>query len=106
MWRTSATLAPNMLNPSVGPAHQGRPHLHEGTGDEGTCFNLPRQRLSGLFYSLVLRSDYVNIDTVQLSSILETDEFLGLNYFLSHTAFVICHKSESLETLLGVLWYL
>lgn len=48
----------------------------------------------------------MNIDTVRLSYILETDEFVGLHYFLSHTAFVICHKHESLETLLGVLWYL
>ncbi len=48
----------------------------------------------------------MNIDTVRLSHILETDEFVGLNYFLSHTAFVVCHKSERLETLLGVLWYL
>jgi mannosyl-3-phosphoglycerate synthase len=48
----------------------------------------------------------VNIDTVRLSHILETDDFLGLHYFLAHTAFVICHKSESLETLQGVLWYL
>jgi mannosyl-3-phosphoglycerate synthase len=48
----------------------------------------------------------VNIDTVRLSHILETDEFVGLNYFLAHTAFVVCHKSECLETLLGVLWYL
>lgn len=48
----------------------------------------------------------MNIDTVRLSHILETDEFVGLNYFLSHTAFVVCHKSESPETLRGVLWYL
>ncbi len=48
----------------------------------------------------------MNIDTVRLSHILETDEFIGLHYFLAHTAFVICHKHESLETLLGVLWYL
>ncbi|HEU5370680.1 MAG TPA: mannosyl-3-phosphoglycerate synthase, partial [Ktedonobacterales bacterium] len=48
----------------------------------------------------------MNIDTVRLSHILETDEFVGLSYFLSHTAFVVCHKSERLETLLGVLWYL
>ena len=48
----------------------------------------------------------MNIDTVRLSHILEADEFIGLHYFLAHTAFVICHKHESLETLLGVLWYL
>ncbi len=57
-------------------------------------------------YLFALRSNYVNIDTVRLSHILETDEFVGLNYFLSHTAFVVCHKSERLEILLGVLWYL
>jgi mannosyl-3-phosphoglycerate synthase len=28
------------------------------------------------------------------------------HYFLSHSAFVVSHKSESVETLLGVLWYL
>ena len=48
----------------------------------------------------------MNIDTVRLSHLLEADEFLGLHYFLAHTAFVICHKQERLETLLGVLWYL
>lgn len=48
----------------------------------------------------------MNIDTVRLSHILETDEFVGLHHFLTHTAFVVCHKSESPETLLGVLWYL
>jgi mannosyl-3-phosphoglycerate synthase len=48
----------------------------------------------------------VNIDTVRFSHILEANELVGLNYFLSHTAFVVSHKSESIETLLGVLWYL
>jgi len=48
----------------------------------------------------------VNIDTVRFSHLLEVNELNDLNYFLSHTAFVISHKSESLETLLGVLWYL
>src|ERR1051326_3921406 len=48
----------------------------------------------------------MHIDTVRLPHLLETDEFLGLHYFLAHTAFVICHKQESLETLLRVLWYL
>jgi mannosyl-3-phosphoglycerate synthase len=43
---------------------------------------------------------------VRLSHILETDRFVGLNYFLSHTAFVVCHKGERIETLMGVLWYL
>jgi mannosyl-3-phosphoglycerate synthase len=62
--------------------------------------------LIGSFYWFAQRSNYVNINTVRLSHILETDEFVGLNYFLSHTAFVVCHKSESPETLRGVLWYL
>jgi len=48
----------------------------------------------------------VNIDTVRFSHILETGEFVGLNHFLSHAAFVVSHKNESVETLLGVLWYL
>ncbi len=48
----------------------------------------------------------MNIDTVRLSHILETNELTNLNYFLSHTAFIVSHKSESVETLLGVLWYL
>ncbi len=48
----------------------------------------------------------MNIDTVRFSHILEANELVGLNYFLSHTAFVVSHKSESIETLLGVLWYL
>ena len=48
----------------------------------------------------------MNIDTVKFSHILETNELVDLNYFLSHTAFVVSHKSESIETLLGVLWYL
>src|SRR5438105_1994299 len=49
---------------------------------------------------------FMNIDTVKFSHILETNELVDLNYFLSHTAFVVSHKSESIETLLGVLWYL
>src|SRR6266436_2081063 len=76
------------------------------TVKQSACFNPSCQRLLGLSYLFALRSIDVNIDTVRLSHILETDEFVGLNYFLSHTAFVVCHKSERLETLLGVLWYL
>ena len=48
----------------------------------------------------------MNIDTVRFSHLLEVNELNDLNYFLSHTAFIISHKSESLETLLSVLWYL
>ena len=48
----------------------------------------------------------MDISTVLFSHILEASELENLNYFLSHTAFVISHKSERIETLLGVLWYL
>jgi mannosyl-3-phosphoglycerate synthase len=48
----------------------------------------------------------VNIDTMRFSHILEANGLYDLNYFFSRTAFVIAHKSESLETLLGVIWYL
>ncbi len=48
----------------------------------------------------------MNIQTMRFSSILDTNELRDLNSFLSHTAFVVSHKSESIETLLGVLWYL
>lgn len=60
----------------------------------------------GLVRIVCVRGNYVNVDTVRLSHILDTDEFLGLHYFLAHTALVVCHKHERLETLLGVLWYL
>ena len=46
------------------------------------------------------------IDTVKFSHILETDTLDDIHYFSSRTAFVISHKSESAETLQGVLWYL
>ncbi len=48
----------------------------------------------------------MNIHTVQFSHILETSDLQNLHDFLSHTAFVIAHKNERLETLLKVLWYL
>jgi len=48
----------------------------------------------------------MHIDTVRFSHLLATDEFVGLHSFLSQAAFVVCHKSESVQTLLGVLWYL
>ena len=48
----------------------------------------------------------MNIQTVQFPHILETRDFAALNDFLSHTAFVISHKNESIETLLRVLWYI
>ncbi len=48
----------------------------------------------------------MNIDTVRFSHILEANGLYDLNHFLARTAFVISHKSESIETLLGVVWYL
>jgi mannosyl-3-phosphoglycerate synthase len=48
----------------------------------------------------------VNIDTVRFSHILEAESLYDLNYFFAHTAFVIAHKSERIETLLSVIWYL
>jgi len=48
----------------------------------------------------------VDIHSVQFTYILETSDLERLDYFLSRTAFVISHKSESIETLLRVLWYL
>ncbi len=56
--------------------------------------------------SLRKRIADVNIDTVRFSHILEADSLYDLNYFFAHTAFVIAHKSERIETLLGVIWYL
>jgi mannosyl-3-phosphoglycerate synthase len=48
----------------------------------------------------------VNIHTVQFAHILETNDLDHLRPFLSQTAFVISHKSESVESLLRVLWYI
>jgi len=48
----------------------------------------------------------VDIHSIQFTHILETSDLERLDYFLSRTAFVISHKSESIETLLRVLWYL
>lgn len=48
----------------------------------------------------------MNIQTVQFPHILETRDLTALNDFLSHTAFIVSHKSESVETLLRVLWYI
>lgn len=48
----------------------------------------------------------VNIQTVQFAHILEKRDLETLHDFLSQTAFVISHKNESIETLLGVLWYI
>src|SRR5215471_21648244 len=48
----------------------------------------------------------MQIDTVRFSHILEGDQLLDTRYFLSRTAFVVSHKTESIQTLLKVLWYL
>ena len=48
----------------------------------------------------------MDIRTVHFSHILETRDIGNLPHFLAHTAFVISHKSEHIDTLLGVLWYL
>src|SRR5258708_34400330 len=48
----------------------------------------------------------MHFDTVRFSHTLEEDKLHNVAYFLSHTAFVVSHKTESIETLLGVLWYL
>src|SRR5258706_15412654 len=46
------------------------------------------------------------VDTVRFSHILEEGKLHNVAYFLSHPAFVVSHKTESIEPLLGVLWYL
>ena len=48
----------------------------------------------------------MQIETVRFSHILEENRLRDITYFLSHTAFVVSHKTESTETLLKVLWYL
>lgn len=48
----------------------------------------------------------MEIQTLSLPSILETGRFDDVDYFVRRTAFVICHKSEPVETLLTVLRYL
>nr|BBH96088.1 mannosyl-3-phosphoglycerate synthase [Thermogemmatispora argillosa] len=46
------------------------------------------------------------IDTIRFAHLLEEHNLHDLSHFLAHTAFIISHKSESLDTLAGVLWYL
>ncbi|MBX5448428.1 mannosyl-3-phosphoglycerate synthase [Thermogemmatispora sp.] len=46
------------------------------------------------------------IDTIRFAHLLEEHNLHDLTHFLAHTAFIISHKSESLDTLAGVLWYL
>lgn len=47
----------------------------------------------------------MHIDTIRFPGSL-IDRLEGLGAFFARTAFVVTHKSESLETLLGVLWFL
>jgi mannosyl-3-phosphoglycerate synthase len=71
-----------------------RDHLASGASPS----SLPGQSLQAAFP--------VNIQTVQFAHILETRDLATLHDFLSQTAFVISHKSESIETILRVLWYI
>ena len=48
----------------------------------------------------------MDIETVHLSSIVDADRLGDLDYFVRHTAFVICHKSEPVDTLLALLRYI
>jgi mannosyl-3-phosphoglycerate synthase len=48
----------------------------------------------------------MQIDTARFSHILDEDRLRDFTCFLSRTAFVISHKSESIQTLVKVLWYL
>jgi mannosyl-3-phosphoglycerate synthase len=48
----------------------------------------------------------IDFSTIQLNHMLSTSDQIGLNTFFNHTAFVISHKSEPIETLVGVLWHL
>lgn len=48
----------------------------------------------------------MDIETVHLPSIMDADRFGDLGYFLRHTAFIICHKSEPMDTLLTILRYI
>lgn len=48
----------------------------------------------------------MEIETLRLPSIMDADRFGDVDYFVRHTAFVICHKSEPVETLLTILRYI
>ena len=48
----------------------------------------------------------MQIETARFSHILDEDRLRDITYFLSRTAFVVSHKSESIQTLVKVLWYL
>ncbi len=48
----------------------------------------------------------MDIETLRLPSVMDADRFGDVDYFVRHTAFVICHKSEPVETLLTILRYI
>lgn len=48
----------------------------------------------------------MHIETVHLPSVMDADRFGDLSYFVRHTAFIIPHKSEPVDTLLTLLRYL
>ncbi len=48
----------------------------------------------------------MHIETLQLPSVMDADRFGDLSYFVRHTAFIIPHKSEPVDTLLTLLRYL
>ncbi|HEX6541872.1 MAG TPA: mannosyl-3-phosphoglycerate synthase [Ktedonobacterales bacterium] len=48
----------------------------------------------------------MEIETYSLPSIMDADRFADLDYFVRHTAFVVCHKSEPVDTLLALLRYI
>ncbi len=48
----------------------------------------------------------MDIETLRLPSVMDADRFGDVDYFVRHTAFVICHKSEPVDTLLTILRYI
>jgi mannosyl-3-phosphoglycerate synthase len=48
----------------------------------------------------------MDIETLRLPSVMNADRFGDVDYFVRHTAFVICHKSEPIDTLLAILRYI
>ncbi len=48
----------------------------------------------------------MDIETLRLPSVMDADRFGDMDYFVRHTAFVISHKSEPVDTLLTILRYI
>ncbi len=48
----------------------------------------------------------MDIETLHLPSLMAADRFGDLAYFVRHTVFIICHKSEPVDTLRAILRYL